>query len=120
MVKIIVTDDSEFMRRINIKALKKGGYTDIVEARSGDEAMKLVKEDQPDLVLLDIVMAEKMSGLDTLKKIKKVSKNIKVIMVTVVDQPKVTEEAKSNGADAFIIKPVNATKLISIVKKVLG
>ena len=120
MPKILVTDDSSFMRSLVIKSLKGAGYNDFIEASSGKEAVQLFKKQKTDLVLLDIVMGGDMDGIATLKEIKNIDKGAKIIMVTVVDQPKVTEEAKALGAKDFITKPVDPKKLVAAVKKALG
>lgn len=120
MVKILVTDDSEFMRSLIKKSLAAAGYKDIIEASSAQEAINKYKTEKPDLVLLDIVMDEPMAGITALKGIKSLNKNAKVIMVTVVDQPKITEEAMKLGANGYITKPIDSKKLIDTIKKVLG
>jgi len=119
MAKILTVDDSEFMRSLIKKALNAGGYTDVIEASSGNEAVEKFTAEKPDLVLLDIVMEESMSGVETLKKIKVADANAKVIMVTVVDQPKITEEAMAAGASGYITKPVDESKLLEEVQKIL-
>ena len=60
--KILVADDSSFMRKMLINILKREGYNDIVEAENGEEAVNKFKKDKPDLVLLDIIM-EKRTAL---------------------------------------------------------
>ena len=119
MPKILVVDDSSFMRSLIIESLKKAKYTNFIEASNGNEAVKSLKKNNPDLVLLDIVMGGGMDGISTLKEIKAINPHAKVIMVTVVDQPKVTEEAKKLGASDFITKPVDPKKLINAVKQAL-
>ena len=60
-----------------------------------------------------------MSGIEVLKKILAVDPKAKVVMVTVVDQPKITEEALELGAIGYVTKPIDETKLIEEVKKAL-
>lgn len=119
MPKILVTDDSAFMRELVMKSLKEAGYDDFIEADSGKKAITLFEKEKPDLVLLDIVMGPPLSGIDTLKEIMKADPEAKVVMVTVVDQPKVTEEAEKLGATNYITKPVDPQKLVDAVKKAL-
>jgi len=120
MPKIMVTDDSAFMRELIMKSLKKAGYKDFIEAGDGETAVKTFKEKSPDLVLLDIVMGGNMDGIATLKEIKNINKSAKIIMVTVVDQPKVTEEANAIGASGYVTKPIDPKKLVAAVDKALG
>ncbi len=120
MVKILVVDDSEFMRGLIKDALTKAGYNEFVEGSSGKEAIEQFNAEKPDLTLLDIVMEESKGGLAALKAIKEANSAAKVIMVTVIDQPQVTEEAKQAGADGFVNKPIKEEELVETVKKVLG
>ncbi|HIE34040.1 MAG TPA: response regulator [Candidatus Altiarchaeales archaeon] len=68
MTKILIADDSAFMRKILKNILSKARYTDIVEAEDGEDAVRKFTEVKPDLVLLDIIM-EKKYGTDALKDI---------------------------------------------------
>ena len=120
MVKILVADDSEFMRGMIKEALTEAGYSEFIEAKDKTEAVEKFKNEKPDLVLLDIVMAESTGGLVALKEIKTLDPNAKIIMVTVMDQPQMTEEAKKIGALDYIPKPIDKTKLVEAVKKALG
>jgi two-component system, chemotaxis family, chemotaxis protein CheY len=119
MAKILVVDDSEFMRELVKKTLSNGGFKDIVEASNGDDAIAQFTKTKPNLVLLDIILGPPKTGLDVLKAIRAKDAKAKVIMVTVVDQPKVTQEAKKIGAKAFVNKPINPNKLLAEVKKAL-
>lgn len=118
MVKILVADDSEYMRRKLKKMLKDAGYANVVQATNGREAIAAYKKEKPDLVLLDIIM-EKMSGVEALKKIRAYDKKSKVIMVTVVDQKKVADECIRLGAKDYVTKPINEKKLAALIKKCL-
>ena len=119
MVKILVVDDSAFMRKILINTLKKEDYNDIVEGENGVEAVEKYKSEKPDLVLLDVVM-EKKEGIDALKEIMAIDVTAKVIMVTAVGQEQMVREAMSSGAKGYIVKPFNAEKVIETVKELLG
>ena len=120
MTKILIADDSEFMRSMIKDALTEAGYSEFIEAKNKAEVVEKFKNEKPDLILLDIVMAESTGGLEALKEIKTVDPNAKVIMVTVMDQPKMTEEAKQLGALDYIPKPIDKAKLVEAVKKALA
>lgn len=75
-------------------------------ALSGKDGLQLLKKQKPDIVLLDVKM-EGMDGLEVLREIKKIDKDIKVIMITVASDEVTRQKAKELGADDFIKKPLN-------------
>ena len=79
-VRILVVDDEHLIRWSLEQNLKKQGY-DVLTAGSGEDALRLVREEQPDLVLLDIQLPG-ISGMEVLEKIKDFDDEIIVIMVT--------------------------------------
>ena len=115
MAKILVVDDSAFMRKILINTLKKEGYTEIIEGENGIEAVDKYKAEKPALVLLDVVM-EKKEGIDALKEIVAADPAAKVVMVTAVGQEQMVQEAMASGAKGYIVKPFDAAKVIETVK----
>lgn len=115
MSKILVTDDSLFMRRVIVDSLKKAGYEDVLEASSGEEALKTLESEKVDLVLLDVIMPD-MNGIDVLKKI---GNKQKVIIVTAVGQEEIIAQAKELGAVGYITKPFTAETALSEIKKVI-
>jgi len=119
MKKILIVDDSEFTRKLIVSSLKNEKYH-LIEASNGKEAIKKYKSEKPNLILLDVVISKQMSGIDVLKKIKKDSSQAKVIMVSVMDQPKILMETKKIGADGYISKPIEAEELKASIKKCLS
>lgn len=119
MVKILLADDSAFMRKILTNILAKAGYTTICEASDGEETVEVYKREKPDLVLLDIVM-KKMYGTESLREILKFDPNAKVLMVSAVGQEKVIEESMAIGAKGFVVKPFKEEEVLAKVKQILG
>jgi two-component system chemotaxis response regulator CheY len=118
MLKILVVDDAAFMR-MNVKNILSGeGYEDIIEAENGEMAVKKYKEENPDLVTLDITMPE-MDGIEALKKIKENDPDAKVIMCSAMGQQSMVIEAVEVGAEDFIVKPFDKGKIKEAVSKVL-
>ena len=114
--KILIVDDSAFMRTVLKNILENIGYHNFVEAGNGNEALEKIKTDNPDLILLDIIMPDK-GGVDVLKEI---GLTHKVIMITAVGQEKIIEEAKNFGAKGYLVKPFDNHQVESEVKKILG
>lgn len=115
MAKILIADDSQFMRTSLKDILKKESH-EIIESADGKEAIEKFEADKPDLVLLDIIMPE-VDGMEVLKKI---GKKAKIIVISAVGQEKMVNEAKELGALDYIVKPFKNEKVLEIVKKVLG
>jgi len=95
MAKILIADDSAFMRSVLKNILAKEGYNDTIEAVDGVDALKKIEEEKADLLLLDIIMPN-LDGIGVLKKIP--AGKIKVIVISAVGQEKMMNEAKSLGA----------------------
>lgn len=114
--KILIADDSAFMRKVVIETLRSAGFSDFVEAENGVEALAEFNQARPDLVLLDVIMPEK----DGLEVIKAIGSQAKVIMVSAIGQEGVIREAMSHGAKGYVIKPFDKEKIIAEIERVLG
>lgn len=115
-MKVMTVDDSAFMRKVLVKSLKKAGIEEIIQAESGEEAIEKFKEENPDLIFLDIVMGG-ISGIDALKEIKSMDSAVEVVMCSAVGQEQMVEEAKDSGASDFIDKPFQEKDVKKIVEK---
>jgi len=115
--KILVVDDEHLIRWSLEQNLKKQGY-DVVTAADGEEALRLVREEQPDLVLLDIQMPG-INGIQALEKIKEYDEDIVVIMVTAHGGLETAVNAMRLGAYDYVSKPFNLDELAIIIKKAL-
>ena len=118
MTKVLVVDDAAFMRMRASKLLTENGFQ-VVEASNGIEALEIYKEEKPDVVMLDITMPE-MDGLQTLKELKKIDPSAKVSMVTAMGQQSIVMEAIKAGAKDFVVKPFDASRILSSVQKLIG
>ena len=119
MPKILLADDSAFMRKILTNILTKEGYKDIIETEDDAAAVEKYKSEKPALVLLDIIM-EKKDGIQALKEIMASDKKAKVVMVSAVGQEQMVKDAIKSGAHDFIVKPFDSKKVVDTVKKILG
>lgn len=119
MVKVLIVDDSAFMLKMLKNIVQKSSDASVLEAKDGNEALEKYKSEQPDLVLLDIILPV-MRGVEVLKEIKKLNSNAKVVMITAVGQEEVKQEATQAGCVGFIVKPFQEDEIIEQVKKALG
>lgn len=113
MIKLIVVDDEERICNYLTEFFKKRGYQTF-GFTSSKEALSAVEKERPNIILLDINMPE-MDGLELLKKIREVDKESKIIMVTVVNDKAIEQEAIEFGADAFVKKPFYSDYLEDVV-----
>lgn len=117
--KIMLVDDAAFMRMMIKNTLEQNGYTDIIEAKDGEEAVALYQQEQPDLTLLDITMPN-MDGLEALKAIKAINNNCKIVMCSAMGQENMVLEALKFGAADFIVKPFKPERIMKTVTSLLG
>ena len=116
--KVLVVDDSATMRKIIGQQLKSEAYEICGEAANGEEALQLFKEQEPDVVTLDINMPV-VDGMQALKQILDYNKDAKVVMLTSEGQKQTVLDAISMGAKGYVVKPPNKAKVCAKVKSVL-
>ncbi|HNQ30067.1 MAG: chemotaxis-specific methylesterase [Methanoregulaceae archaeon PtaB.Bin009] len=119
MGRILIVDDTLFMRTLLKNILFSGGHDIVGEAGDGDEAIAKYQELKPDLVTMDVVMP-KVNGIEALKGIKTIDPNAKVVMCTAVGQEQMVKLAIKTGAKGYIVKPFQAPKVLEEIKNVLG
>ena len=105
MARILVVDDEPEVCNMLKKFLTKKGH-EVFTALNGEEALSLVKKERPHMILLDIIMP-KMDGMECLDQIKKIDKEVGVIMITAVKQEEVGKQAMKLGAFDYITKPLS-------------
>jgi len=115
--RILVVDDEHLIRWSLEQSLKKQGY-EVMTAASGEDALRLVQDESPELMLLDIQLPG-MDGLQVLEKVKELDGEIIVVMVTALGVLETAVKAMRLGAYDYINKPFNLDELSIIVKKAL-
>ena len=118
MSRILIADDASFMRLMIIQILARKGYTDIVEAENGCQAVERFRLDKPDITLMDITMPE-LNGLAALEEILSIDPGAKVIMCSAIAQESMVSEALKRGAVDFVIKPFRPDELLKTVSRYL-
>ena len=120
-VKIVFAEDDALLSRaVNVQLLDEGFK--VLSATDGQSALKLIKKELPDLVLLDIIMP-KLQGLDVLKALREDPKTKKtpVIMLTNLDNPEDRAKARKYGALDYCVKAsVDLEALTAKIKKIVS
>jgi DNA-binding response OmpR family regulator len=114
--RILIIDDDEKIRNLISIYLENEGYKTI-KASNAQEAIKILEEDNVDLIMLDIMMPE-MNGIEACMKIRE-EKNMPIIMVSAKSEELDKIYGLSSGADDYITKPFNPMELIARVKSQL-
>lgn len=114
---ILVTDDSIFQRKKMADIVKKGNYK-VIEAENGKEAVEKYREQEPDGVLLDIIMDE-MNGKEALRRILQYDADAKVVIVSGIGHDETVKEALDIGAARYIIKPIKKDKILPAINQVI-
>ena len=114
--RVVVTDDSGFMRRILSSGLEKKGHTIIGEAKDGDEALALCEQLDPDVLTLDLVMPG-LDGIGVLKALKAAGKDIPVVVVSAFSaaQGACAVDALAEGAFELAPKPQTGQPLSDFI-----
>jgi len=118
--KILIVDDEPNILRSLTYILEKEGY-DCKTASNGEEALKQIKEDKPDLILLDI-MIPKVDGMEVCRRVKSSPglKDIYVIILSAKGQKADKEEGLSCGADEYITKPFSPAEMAGRINEICG
>ena len=106
---LLVDDERDFLETL-IKRLQRRKLK-VTGATSGEEALRILKEMPPDVVVLDVRMRG-MDGIETLRQIKKISPLVEVIMLTGHANPEVAVEGMELGAFDYLMKPLNFDELL--------
>jgi len=112
---ILIVDDEENIRWLYKEELEEEGYN-IKAAASGEDALQMVPEIKPDLVVMDIKMPG-ISGVDTLIKIKEIDKNIPVILCSAYGDYK--QDFSTWASDAYVVKAASLDELKKAIREVL-
>src|SRR5215467_10903967 len=112
---ILIVDDEELTLRTIGRALQAEGY-EVLTATSGEDALRLVADEKPDLALLDVVLPG-INGIDVLRQIRKVSPAMVVVMMSAYHLVDRAVEAMKLGAYDYLIKPFHIADMVSTIQR---
>ena len=118
--KILAVDDERHIVRLIQVNLERAGYQ-VSTAFDGNEALKKVEGDKPDLIVLDVMMP-RMDGFEVLKRLQANpdTRGIPVIMLTAKAQDADVFRGWSSGVSAYLTKPFNPLELVTFVRRILS
>lgn len=119
MARILIVDDSKMMRRNLVKILTDAGHEVVAQVENGSEACAAFAEFQPDLVTMDINMPV-MDGIEAVKRIIVDFPEAVIIMISAHNEQNRVYEAIKSGAKNYIVKPIRADKVTSIINKAMS
>ncbi len=117
-IRVVIAEDEAIIRLDLKESLEEEGYEVVGEAGRGDQAIELVRDLRPDLVVLDI----KMPGVDGLTAARTIAAEriCAVLMLTAFSQREIIEEARDAGALAYLVKPFQKNDLIPAIEVAIG
>lgn len=116
--RILIVDDSFYMRTMLKNMLTDAGYEVVGEAANGQQALEMATATNPDLITLDVILPDN-TGLDVLRGLRQQVPEAKVVMCSAVGQEAIVNEAIENGALAYIVKPFSEERVLEIVGSAL-
>lgn len=118
--KILTCDDEKNIVRLIQVNLERQGY-EVVTAYNGRECLEVVERENPDLIVLDLMMPE-MTGFEVLDALKKnpATENIPVIMLTARTQDQDVLRGWQAGVECYLTKPFNPIELITFIKRIFA
>lgn len=117
-VRVLVVEDETLIRLDIVETLQDADYTVVAEGSTGDEAIALAEEHEPDLIVMDV----KMPGMDGISAAGRIlaDHQIAIVMLTAFSQKELVERARDAGAMAYVVKPFTPEHLIPAVEIALS
>ncbi len=103
MARVLIVDDSSFMRKKVAQILEKGGHTVVGQACDGSEGCDAYKRYSPDFVVMDVTMRG-MDGISAARRILSLDSQARVIMMSMISDPEVIQRAREVGIVGFVSK----------------
>lgn len=116
MVKVVLADDEEFVRLFLRTVVSMLSFNVVAEVEKGDELRAVMKDVQPDILLLDINMPN-LTGLEFLKRYAREFPHTCIIILTTANTFSAVEEATNKGASCFIRKDTPVEQMVSLIEK---
>jgi len=117
MTKILIIDDERPIRETLEMFLREKGY-DVATSESGEAGLKLIRKNQPDIVILDLRLPG-IDGIEVLRIVKQLSPRSMVIVITAYHDKEIYDQAESLGAFGYIVKPIDVAEFELTINKAM-
>jgi AmiR/NasT family two-component response regulator len=117
--RVVIAEDEAIIRLDLKEILQEEGYEVVGETGRGDEAVDLVREHHPDLVILDVKMPGS-DGLDAARSIRDLDLKVAVLILTAFSQRNLIDEARDAGVAAYLVKPFQRIELIPAIDQAVA
>lgn len=115
--RVLIADDSGFVRELLAQACEALGYRVIAEASNGSEAIEMAKLYQPDIVVMDLVMPH-YNGIEASLQILEKLPNVSIIACSSLDDEATLQKAMQAGCKAFLRKPFSRQSILSVFQQI--
>lgn len=116
--KVLIVDNSSYMRKFMKKVIEKGGSYSILEASGKEDAMEIFKSENPNIVILDLNISESaMEGMDVLTDMININSEAAVIIASAIGHEEVKEKCIELGAKKYIKKPIDTKILMNTLEE---
>ena len=115
--KVMIADDSDFLRKTVRSLLEENGMEVVAEAGDGSELMNLLKTRKTDIIILDVTMPV-MDGMEALTHIKTEYPSVKVIMCSADNSQKTVDQALELGACGYVVKPFMPEAILGCISRI--
>jgi len=115
-MKVLIVDDSMYIRNTLRATLSEHGYDIVGEARNGEEAIDLALELNPDIITLDNILPD-MTGIDILAMLRKHEHQAYVVMISAIGLESTKADADELGVGHYLTKPIDHEHLIEVLKE---
>lgn len=118
MKKILIVDDSSYMRMFIKKVIEKDGSYIMLEASSKDDAIEMFKNENPNIVVLDLNMSRvRKDGIEVLMEIMTINPEVVAIIISAVGYEDVKNECLALGAKTYLRKPFDTKELLKTLEE---
>lgn len=115
--RVMIVEDDPLLSIVEAKMIEKLGYNVVGKAKSGEETLEKFKELNPEVLVIDIQLAGKLNGIQTVEKLRELYSNIPVIFLSGDNSSSVLKKAKTVGYIDFLLKPVSSNELSGPLQK---